>query len=44
VEADDIIISIETHIDALVSDGEIFHPWYEIHRQERNRNGGGIFL
>ena len=29
----DIVIGTESHIDALVSDGEIFHPGYDIHNK-----------
>jgi len=46
VEAEDIdiVIGTESHKDASVSDGEIFHPGYDIHRKDQNRNGGGAFL
>ena len=36
----DIVIGTESHIDASVSDGEIFHPGYDIHKKDQNRNSG----
>lgn len=43
-EGPDVVIGTESHVDASVSDGEIFHPGYDVYRKDRDRNGGGVFV
>ncbi len=40
----DIILGTESHLDKDISDGEAFPQEYHIHRKDRNKYGGGVFI
>jgi hypothetical protein len=40
----DIICGTETWIDNSIKDSQIFPPGYNIYRNDRNLNGGGVLL
>ncbi|CAC5423219.1 unnamed protein product [Mytilus coruscus] len=40
----DIILGTETWIDSSIKDSQIFPPGYNIYRNDRNLNGGGVLV
>ena len=43
-EDPDIICGTETHLDNTYFTSEVFPDTYDIHRKDRNRYGGGVFI